>query len=595
MSYVSFPFPANTQFDKGDTEKAPTTSGTLGTLTAVENGLQSLPIPVAANHMMKNYQSTINPGPFLSSDDIKLQYPSMASKYPNGALQSDVSYDQALRDRDDMQQGILSNMNPGVISGAERLVGSSVAVLADPLTYVAGGVAESLGGIVGKPIYRAILAEEANGAQMAATNVAAHVGIGFSKGLATSIPLAVSTRDYYHSINQTYSPWNTALMMGTFGVGDAAMTTIRGFRTPIDPADSDFIMSKAGLDMAQGKTPDVDPLLNHALYTANTKDISEMDNPESQAKIIDGLNESHKQSQVELDAANSEYNKVVSQHPDVPVDDIKNIKTGQELIDNFKRLKGVPEEYMGEDDKAFMENLPNNDETKEALTYAMQDPAAVPPENKKFIDSFVASSVEPLNEASLIEKNLKQTNDLLEEIKQSNKDNNIDLDAPENSLRKIQTDALKDEIDRKKARLKDLRKLNNLPASLRKVIEAQKKAIVKEKLVRMMKEGTEQYFNLKNSSNMPMTREDLESMVKRSNSPVSSADYVGTKTDEPLPPMSDEEEAALHDELNNYVDAQGEEANEYKDDLNEVKRGQTMFDKVQKAIKDYIDCNKIKG
>ena len=162
MSYVSFPFPANTQFDKGDTEKAPTTSGTLGTLTAVENGLQSLPIPVAANHMMKNYQSTINPGPFLSSDDIKLQYPSMASKYPNGALQSDVSYDQALRDRDDMQQGILSNMNPGVISGAERLVGSSVAVLADPLTYVAGGVAESLGGIVGKPIYRAILAEEAN-------------------------------------------------------------------------------------------------------------------------------------------------------------------------------------------------------------------------------------------------------------------------------------------------------------------------------------------------------------------------------------------------------------------------------------------------
>jgi len=595
MSYVSFPFQENTQFNQGEFEKAPPTSGTLGTVTSFENGLQSLPVAVAANHMMKTYQANMNPGPTLSPEQVKSQYPEMLSKYPKGGLQSDISYDQSLRDRDDMQQGILENMNPGIISGAERLAGSNAAIFGSPLTYLAGGVAEKLGGVIGDPIYRAIFAASQKESQMTAANVAAHIGIGFSKGAATSLPLAISTRDYYHSINQTYSPWNTALMIGMFGVGDAAITTFQGFKAPIDTGDANTIMNKAGMDMAQGKTPDVDPLLKDALYTANVRDVSDIDNPETQLKITQALDDSHKQSQAELEQANNEYDKAVSQNPDAQLDDIKNIKTGPEIIENLKRLKGVPEEYMGDEDKSFMQSLPNNDETKEALTYAMQDANSITPENKSFLDDFVASNDDPKNETMLIKDNLQKAQDLLDKNNAYYKDNNIDLNAPENELKKIQMEALKDEIERKKARLKDLRKLNNLQAGLKKIIDTQKKAIAKEKTLREMKEGTETFFNLKNSSNQPMTREDLQNMVARSNSSVSSADYVGTNVEEPAPEMSDEEEAALSDELNNYVEAQGEGANEYKDDLNEIKRNQKIFDKVQKAIQAYVKCNKLKG
>lgn len=517
MTYVATPSNPEAQVDSTVSEQFPKTPLAVGLATQFENDAKQWPVPVVVNHMIKTYREKYDPGTQLSGEATKEFYPHVADQFPDGGSESIIKTANEMKSTEITQEKIMGNMRKGFLTKVGQGVTGLAGMALSPTGFAAGSIVGGLGEKIGSAALSKFAASEAS------ENVAKYAprviksAVGAAEGVGVSLPLALSTKDYYEGIGMPYSKWNTIGFLATAAAGGGVLRTALGFKNVIAPDVRTTIDNVAVDQVAAGKNLNLKPLFTKGLYDARKLEVAEDVSPENLDKVQTALNEAHASAKTDLDSAQTEFDASLSEakskNKDVYSSSDNIPLEGKTLLDQFNDKQGIPIEQLSDDEKAFYKNMPQNKETKLGMQYKLIGRENLKPSQLKFLDRF-----ETGDEAKLIREGVADR-------KARREENNItlnEMDQKENPAhaKKLldENAAIEKDLIASSDRLKELRKLDSEPVALRKLRRKLLKAKTKVNALGEMVEQTEIYRKLKEGKNDPLTEEELKSASDDMNS-----------------------------------------------------------------------------
>ncbi len=578
MGYTPIVQPENSNIDRSLSESPPTTPRLLGAATEFMESMKQLVIPDLTLHAANLYTEKFNPGKFLSNDQIKESYPLVADQFKDGGHEHSIMNANDLKSKAVKNQFLLNNMQPGALSSLSRGAGFLTANLLSPVNYITGmGVEKTVGKLSELALSKVSETNEF-------AKIAARGAFGALEGGAIITPMAMSTRDYYNQLNMPLSKLDTALMIGTGSGLGGILRTVTGFKSPISKDSHTNASVVAADQLAKGKKVSTGLIIKDGQYRERT--LEEPTNVEALNVIKNEMQEKSGAIDKQLSDEKEKFNTLTKDRKNtIPHDQITD---GKDIISNMQRIGKVEEDFRRPKDKEFINNLPDTDEIKAAITYNHISPDELKPHEQTFMSKFNAGK-----EDELIEKNIEARNKDLEKTK--NKLKKIPKENKEEiSTKKEEITETKRKLKNSKERLKMLKRLKNEPKKIsesRKAIkELSDKKIALDKIIT----DTKTHIDLVNSNSDPVNISELRNEANRINSwegnqTTHLSDFSKAERENAEPAITEQDLLDSYEKtVQNLKDAG--ELDNVKGNLEELEVQEDKHNKINKALKDFVVC-----
>lgn len=584
MSYFAVPLNEDANISRSEDELAPVTSRLLGGVAVVENTLKQLPVGALGIHGSAAYTAHFDPGPFLTTDQIKEQYPVVTSDFPKGGHEHNVRFLSDTKSQQLMSQELIDNMPPGFLTEVTKIVGFGIANVMDPIARIGGSLVEKVFQKVGFNLAAnaaGVISKHTSFGETSSKLMARAV-IGVSEGGALITPYAMSSRDYF---NQLHMPQPISTTLEIFGIGGglgAFARVLAGYKSPIEIQEEKNARAVINDQMAAGKKPDISLILKNGVRQARLKEgeVNLPDLQKGQAELELALRDNVSK----LEQASKEFESVKEEHPEARDIETPN-REGRHLVDRALEIAKIPEEARVSEDTELINNLPDNEEIQSAITLKNVPREDLDINQQKFLDRFDNGEEEDLikerkqNFRERLEENIKKTKALPKDDERVQ-----DLLIEKNKLNRS--------LEIAKERLNELREMKE-PAKLSKL----RKNIIQLKTDQLrLKEHLNDlsaYIRLVSKEHPAVTAQELQEASERINSwkgnqTTNLNEFYKAERKLEAPVFSDDELIAdAEDVINNLKEGDLLE-DEVKDVINElptIEKKETGIDKALRALK----------